>query len=195
VAGVKSRAFLLAALLAVTACSSNEAASVLRDGSIVPVGQRLALGEISGEDLLAPGKTVAVKDYAGQVVVLNVWGAWCPPCRAETAELEQAYQEVDDRDVAFVGINVRDRIREYPADFVRDRSVGYPSIYDPSMRTFVELKDYRNVAIPSTLILDREHRVASVFVGAVTRTELLDKLTPIVDEAASSAEDAAEPTG
>ncbi|WP_162292940.1 TlpA disulfide reductase family protein [Actinophytocola xinjiangensis] len=191
---MRIRGLLVGVLLVVTSCSSSEAAAVLRDGSIVPVGQRVAIGEVSGEDLLDPARTVAVDDYVGQVVVVNVWGAWCPSCQAEAGDLERVHQEFVDEDVAFVGINVRDRIRESAVDFVRDRSISYPSIHDPSMRTFVELKDYRNVAIPSTLILDRRHRVASAFVGAVTGDELADKLRVVVDEK-NTTRSAEEPVG
>ena len=54
-----------------------------------PAAERGTVGDLSGQNLAGDG-TLALSDYAGKVVVLNFWGSWCAPCRAEAAELEQA---------------------------------------------------------------------------------------------------------
>jgi hypothetical protein len=84
--------------------------------------------------------------------------------------------------VEFLGINVRDNHRDKAQDFVVDQEVGYPSIYDPSMRSLLALgRNYPTSVVPTTVVLDREHRVAAVYL-----TELLaSDLQPVVERLAA----------
>lgn len=150
-----------------------------------PPADRGTLGTLTGEDLMNEGQTISLDDFAGEVVVLNVWGQWCAPCRSEADDLEQVYQETKDLGVAFLGINVRDNQRDKAQDFVTDQQIGYPSIYDPAMRSLLALgRNYPTSVVPTTIVLDREHRVAAVYL-----TELLaSDLQPVVERIA------AEPT-
>ncbi|HLS76544.1 MAG TPA: TlpA disulfide reductase family protein [Nocardia sp.] len=151
-----------------------------------PPAERGTIGELSGPDLMNEGETISVADFEGQVVVLNLWGQWCGPCRAEVPALEKVYEATKDSGVAFLGINVRDPQRDKAQDFVTANQVGYPSIYDPPMRTLLALGgNFPTSVIPTTLVLDRQHRVAAVFL----RTLLASDLQPIVERVA--AEDAA----
>ncbi|NEW53777.1 TlpA family protein disulfide reductase [Nocardia cyriacigeorgica] len=146
-----------------------------------PPSSRGTLGELSGPDLMNEGSDIALSDFAGQVVVINLWGQWCGPCRAEAPALEQVYEKTKDSGVAFLGINVRDAQRDKAQDFVVDNKVGYPSIYDPSMRTLLALGgNFPTSVIPTTLVLDRQHRVAAVFLRAL----LAEDLQPVVESIA-----------
>ena len=139
-------------------------------------------GPLSGPDLMDTSKTISLSDFAGQVVVINVWGQWCGPCRAEISELQKVYDATRGEDVAFLGIDVRDNDIEAPRDFVIDRDVTYPSIYDPAMRTMIAFGGkYPTTVIPSTVVLDREHRVAAVFL----RELLAEDLLPVVQRLAA----------
>ncbi len=151
-----------------------------------PPSERGTLGALSGEDLMNEAQTLSLADYDGQVVVLNVWGQWCAPCRSEVGDLEQVYESTKDLGVQFLGINVRDNQRDKAQDFVVDNKVSYPSIYDPAMRSLLALgRNYPTSVVPTTVVLDREHRVAAVFL-----TELLaEDLQPVVERVA------AEPAG
>jgi thiol-disulfide isomerase/thioredoxin len=134
-------------------------------------------GKVAGPDLIDPTKTVELDDFAGKVVVINVWGQWCGPCRAEVAQLQNVYGLTNGEGVAFLGIDVRDNQREAARDFVVDHKVTYPSIYDPAMRTLIAFGGkYPTTVIPSTLVLDRRHRVAAVFL----RELLAEDLQPVV---------------
>ncbi|WP_083894778.1 TlpA disulfide reductase family protein [Nocardia tenerifensis] len=147
-----------------------------------PPSSRGTIGKLAGPDLMTAGKTASVQDYLGKVVVLNLWGQWCGPCRAESPALEKVYAATKDSGVAFLGINVRDPQQDKAQDFVVDNKVEYPSIYDPSMRTLLALGgNFPTSVIPTTLILDRQHRVAAVFL----RPLLADDLQPIVHKIAS----------
>ncbi|MFE3192142.1 TlpA family protein disulfide reductase [Nocardia sp. NPDC059240] len=146
-----------------------------------PPSARGTIGKLSGPDLMHDGKTVGVDDFPGKVVVVNIWGQWCGPCRAEAPALEQVYDASKDKAVAFLGINVRDNQKDKAQDFVTDNKVGYPSIYDPSMRSLLALGGkFPTSVIPTTIVLDKQHRVAAVFLRAL----LAQDLQPVVDKLA-----------
>jgi thiol-disulfide isomerase/thioredoxin len=129
-----------------------------------------------------PARTVSVHDFTGKVVVINVWGQWCGPCRAEASALQQVYDVTRANGVAMLGIDVRDNNRQAAQDFVKDRKVTFPSIYDPAMRTMIAFGGkYPTSVIPSTLVLDRGHRVAAVFL----RELLAEDLQPVVQRIAA----------
>jgi thiol-disulfide isomerase/thioredoxin len=149
-----------------------------------PPASRGRPGPLSGPDLADPAHTRSLDDFAGQVVVINVWGQWCGPCRAEVGQLQRVYdatRAAGVSSVSFLGIDVRDNNRQAALDFVDDRHVSYPSIYDPAMRTLIAFGGkYPTTVIPSTLVLDRRHRVAAVFL----REMLAQDLQPVVQRVA-----------
>jgi thiol-disulfide isomerase/thioredoxin len=182
------RAALLALLVVLPACSTGTDA-VVRGTEfqfVSPGGQteifydadeRQEIPELSGPDLMSQGEDIAVSDFAGDVVVLNIWGAWCPPCRVEAPELQKLHDAKKDDGVTVLGIDVRDENATAPQDFVRDTGLTYPSIYDPPGRSLLALKGYPRSVVPSTIVLDSEHRVAAVFL----RDLLAEDLVPVVD--------------
>lgn len=147
-----------------------------------PPQRRGRPGPISGPELMDPSRTVSLDDFAGQVVVINVWGQWCGPCRSEISQLQKVYDATRGDGVAFLGIDVRDNEAQAARDFVIDRKVSFPSIYDPAMRTMIAFGGkYPTTVIPSTVVLDREHRVAAVFL----RELLAEDLLPVVQRLAA----------
>ncbi|MFC9762695.1 TlpA disulfide reductase family protein [Rhodococcus jostii] len=186
-------AVICTAAVSLSACASGDDA-VAQGGTfdfVSPGGQteifydppadRGTIGTVSGPDLMTEGKTTSLDDFEGQVVVLNVWGQWCGPCRGEANDLEQVYEETKDQGVSFLGINVRDNQQDKAQDFVIDNKVSYPSIYDPAMRTMIALgQNYPTSVIPTTIVLDREHRVAAVFLKEL----LAEDLKPVVERVA-----------
>ena len=171
------------AMAALTACSTGNDAAVY-GGSFTfvspggqtefsyPVDQRGTVGNLSGPDLANKDATVALSDYAGKVVVVNFWGSWCSPCRAESDDLNAAAAAVAGQGVQFLGVNVKDT-REAGADFLTSKQVTYPSIFDPSMRTLLSIRGYPSGSIPSTIVIDRQGRVAHVWLQAITDPDQL----------------------
>jgi thiol-disulfide isomerase/thioredoxin len=145
-----------------------------------PQAQRRPLAPVAGDSLLAAGQPISSAQSRGQVVVVNIWGSWCGPCRGEAPALEQVAAASAPRGVAFLGVDVRDD-RDAAADFVRSRGITYPSIFDPPGRSLLVLSGYPRNAVPSTIVLDRAHRVAAVFLTAV----LASDLQPVVDRIAA----------
>jgi thiol-disulfide isomerase/thioredoxin len=148
-----------------------------------PPSERGRPGPISGPDLLHPDRQLSLDDFTGKVVVINVWGQWCGPCRSEIGELQQVYDQTRADGVAFLGIDVRDNDRQAAQDFILDRGVTFPSIYDPPMRTMIAFGGrYPTSAIPSTIVLDRQHRVAAVFLRELLAEDLLPVVTRLAAE-------------
>jgi thiol-disulfide isomerase/thioredoxin len=147
--------------------------------TVLPVSERKAPADVAGETL--EGDQLSLSSYAGKVVVVNVWGSWCPPCRAEADDLAAAARELAAKGVVFVGINTRDASRDNGLSFQRTYDVPYPSIYDPSGRNLLAFRDTLTPnAIPSTVVLDQQGRVAASVLGELSsKTTLVD----LVDEA------------
>jgi thiol-disulfide isomerase/thioredoxin len=134
-----------------------------------PPESRGGVSGIAGPSLLREGATVGIDDYAGKVVIINIWGSWCGPCREEMPGLQLVQEQTG---AVVLGIDVRDE-RQAATDFVRDRGVVFDSIYDQPGRTLARLSGYPRNTVPSTLVLDEQHRVAAVFLTAVRVPELI----------------------
>ncbi|NBE82644.1 TlpA family protein disulfide reductase [Micromonospora rubida] len=159
---------------ALAGCSSDsqEQRCATTDGVIeCAPDQRSTAPKLSGE--LLTGGSYDVATDRGQVVVVNFWGSWCQPCRAEADDLEATYQATKASGVTFLGINVQDN-RDKALAFEEGR-VTYPSLFDPPSRLALAF-DISPTTIPATVLLDRDGRVAVVIRSAVTQ----DRLQPIV---------------
>ena len=148
-----------------------------------PPAQRGAVTGLFGESLLVPGATIGVDDFPGQVVVLNIWGAWCGPCREEMPGLQLIHEQMQPRGVSLLGIDIRDDAAT-ARDFMRSRGITYPSIFDNPARSLTRLQGFPRNTVPSTIVLDRQHRVAAVFLTAVRVSELLPVVQRIAAEPA-----------
>jgi thiol-disulfide isomerase/thioredoxin len=142
------------------------------DGSYATIApnKRAVAPTLTGTDLT--GKPLSTADYAGQVIVLNVWGSWCAPCRKEAPDLVAATTQLSG--VAQVlGINTRDLTTEPALAFVRAFDINFPSFFDPNGSLLLDLAALPANAIPSTLVFDTQFRIAARVTGATTTATLV----------------------
>lgn len=146
-----------------------------------PVAERVPAPTLSGRTL--SGSRLTTRQFRGRVLVINAWGSWCPPCRAEAPDLRRAALETRDLGVQFLGIDTRDNAASARA-FVREFRIPYPSIVDEKGSVLLALRDTVPArAIPSTVVLDREGRIAARVVGRVRYPTLRGLIDDVVNEA------------
>jgi thiol-disulfide isomerase/thioredoxin len=150
-------------------------------GEVIPDDERATAPEFAGT--LLDGGDFASDELAGEVAVLNFWGSWCPPCRVETPQFQEVYAEVRDRGVAFLGLNVKETSEQFALAFVASEGIEFPSLHDPRGEVALAFRDYPANAIPSTIVLDRESRVAAVYTGEVSQEDLRRVIDLVLEEA------------
>ena len=149
-------------------------------GEVIPPDERAVAPEFSGT--LLGGGAFSSEELAGDVAVLNFWGSWCGPCRIETPEFQEVYAEVRDEGVQFLGLNVKETDEQFALAFVERFGIEFPSLYDPRGEVALAFRDYPANAVPSTIVLDRQGRVAAVYTGAVTQENLRAVLDRVLAE-------------
>ena len=154
--------------------------TVPRNLTRIPPDQRKELPTVTGPSL-GSNQTISSQDYRGKVVVINVWGSWCPPCRKEAPDLQAASLET--KDVAqFVGITSKDYDQAPAEAFVRSFKITYPSIYDPTGKVLLAFAgELPPSAIPSTMIIDREGRLAVRVLSEVSKITLVDMINDVAN--------------
>jgi thiol-disulfide isomerase/thioredoxin len=151
--------------------------------TLVPADSRDPAPDFGGP-LLGGGGDFDLAAARGDVVVLNVWGSWCPPCRDEAPDLQAVNESFDGQGVRFVGVNVRDNDVDAQA-FEREFGVTYPSVVDENGSRLLAFRDtLPPTSIPSTLVVDREGRMAASVLGQITEASLRDLVSSIAAEQA-----------
>jgi peroxiredoxin len=186
-------ALTVASALALAGCSSSGSSSsdsgpetsfVKGDGEVTTVAATHRHGPISlsGKDL--NGQQLSLGSYRGKVVVINVWGSWCGPCRAEASGFETVYKAEQAKGVQFVGIDTRDLQVPEAQAFVSSHGLTYPSLYDPDGSLLLRFPagSLDPEAIPSTLILDRQGRIAVRALEPLESNQLTQLLAPVLAE-------------
>jgi thiol-disulfide isomerase/thioredoxin len=123
--------------------------------------------------VLENGEKASSADWEGRVVVVNFWYAGCAPCRAEAPDLEALYTKYQPDEVQFVGVNVRDQAGTAQS-FSQAFGISYPSFLDADSGS-IQLSFAGEIApdaVPTTLVLDREGRIASRIVGRLDKSTL-----------------------
>lgn len=163
-------------LLGLAGCSDStgvaaEDGFAVGDGrfTLIPVDQRKPAPAIEGTTL--DGKKLALPDHQGKIVVLNVWGSWCSPCRHEAPALVEAAKRTAGK-AQFIGLNTRDVNTTQGQAFVRTFGITYPNLHDPDGELLLALRVVPPKAIPSTLVIDKEGRIAARILGEATASTL-----------------------
>lgn len=184
-------AVVAAATLLLGACSdgqvqrsdnAEQSGYIEGDGAVVtyPPAEREPAPEFGGP--LLGGGEFDLASAAGDVVVLNVWGSWCPPCRKEAPGLQAVHEALADDGVRFVGVNTRDTETGAKA-YEKEFGITYPSVSDPKGEALLAFRDtLPPQAIPSTLVIDRQGRMAARVLGPIGETSLREMVSDIATE-------------
>ena len=169
----------LAALLILTNTEDTAASERNAAGGIpsaIPVAVEFPAPEIQLVDL--KGSPVSLADFKGQVVLVNNWAIWCPPCKAEMPVLQDYYNENRQYDFTIIGIEAG----EPPADvaaFVDEYQLSFPIWPDPQQQA---MRAFQAFSLPNSYVLDRSGIVRLAWTGAISKEMLETYITPLLEE-------------
>jgi thiol-disulfide isomerase/thioredoxin len=169
-------AVLAIGALALTGCGRDQPPVV--GTTSIAAADREALPPITGSTL--DGSPIDLSDLRGKVVVLNSWASWCEPCRSEVPAFVTLDAEVDPAQVAVIGLDVSDDDKAAKA-FAHEFGVTYPSVVDADGTILPTIPGVPPAAVPSTVIIDREGRIAVRIIGEADHAEL----STLVDQVAA----------
>ncbi|MGC8856015.1 MAG: TlpA family protein disulfide reductase [Anaerolineae bacterium] len=125
------------------------------------------------------GKPASLQDYQGQVVLVNLWATWCPPCKAEMPTLEAFYQDYRDKGFTIIAINDGDPAEDV-TQFVKKYGLTFSVWLDPTYKASEQAFKTRN--LPSSYVIDRNGTVRLMWVGQITRNKLDQYVVPLIME-------------
>jgi len=166
---------VLAVVLLVTAFGGSGSGNVTYIGGntnavLYTTGHQPKAPDFTGTTLT--GSRLGLATYRGSVVVLNFWGSWCPPCRAEATTLAFVAQQYQSAGVRFLGVDVRDNTPG-ALDFLHSHNITYPSVSDPDDTITLDFSSVVPISsTPSTLVIDKTGHVAGAVFGEVSYQEL-----------------------
>ena len=149
-------------------------------GEVIPEDARASAPDFAGT--LLDGDAFDSTSLAGEVAVLNFWGSWCAPCRVETPAFSEVSEEYAGDGVRFLGIDVKETDEQFALAFVDRFGISFPSLYDPRGEVALAFRGLNPNAIPSTIVLDPESRVAAVYTGEVRQEDLRRVLDRVLAE-------------
>jgi peroxiredoxin len=181
--GTKLLACVLAGALSLAGCATGKDAVAVggQFQFVAPGGKQIIfydppasrgkLASFSGPSVLHPPGNVGIENYPGRIVIINIWGAWCGVCRPEMADLQFLKNQMAGSGVDILGVDIRDS-PDAARDFAQGAGITYDSIFDPPGRVLLELQGYPRNVVPSTIVLDRQHRVAAVYLTRIPLANL-----------------------
>ena len=149
-------------------------------GHTIAPGERKTAGNATAP-YLDSTKKFSLDSLRGRVVVLNYWAHWCPPCVTETPGLQRTYVATKSEGVVIVGVDVKDD-QAPAASFVKQQGVTYPIVFDEIAKTAIQLGRVPTLTLPSTVVIDRQGKVAAVYAGPVQQGDLQPVVTALARE-------------
>jgi cytochrome c biogenesis protein CcmG/thiol:disulfide interchange protein DsbE len=150
--------------------------SVSSDYSVIPATVNFPAPELTLNNMT--GERVSITDYRQQIVLINNWATWCPPCKAEMPTLSKYFQEHVDEGFALVGINAGDPADQV-AKFVADNKLTFPILLDPNKKSLI---GFHNENLPSSYVIDREGNVVLAWTGPINYAMLEKYVTPLLGQ-------------
>ncbi len=166
----------LAAAFALPRQQQNVPDSPAEELSAIPIGVDYPAPDLTLKDL--QGETVSLADLRGQVVLVNLWATWCPPCREEMPVLQSYYEAHKEDGFLIVAINDGDPAEDVTT-FVQTYGLTFPVWLDPEYRTE---RSFKTMSLPSSFVIDRKGTVRLAWTGAISGGVLEKYVTPLIDE-------------
>lgn len=158
---------------------------VLRGGTgrsgpgIISIGRAIDIRPRPAPDFVLTafdGQRIQLSDYRGQIVVLNFWATWCPPCRVEAPVLQRAAERLESAGVTILGIDVWDD-QAAAIEFLKETGVTYPNAEDATRLIPVE---FGVTGLPETFVIDRQGVLVRRWMGPLTDDDLDELLAPLL---------------
>jgi peroxiredoxin len=149
-------------------------------GATYAVADRRKAGDFTGN--LLNGSTMQLSQDAGKVVVINFWATWCGPCTTETPQFDSVYRTNKGKGVDFVGIDTKD-IRNKAQAFVKDNDITFPIVFDEQGQTAIALGKIPALSLPFTVLVDKQQRIAAVYLSRLSGKDLQPVLDKLLAEA------------
>ena len=151
--------------------------SAATDFNAIPVEVAYAAPALTLNDL--GGSPHSLAEFRGQVVLVNLWATWCPPCKAEMPNLERLYEKHRQEGLVVIAINDGDPAKDVSA-FVREFQLTFPVWLDPTY-TATE-RAFKTLNLPSSFVIDRSGSVRLAWVGAISEKNLEKYIVPLIKE-------------
>jgi len=145
--------------------------------STVPAKVNFPTPDLTLNDI--EGNPHSLTDYRGQVVLVNLWATWCPPCKAEMPTLQTFYDKYKEQDFIIIAINDGDPTSDV-LQFVKDYELTFPVWLDP---TYIATeKAFNTLNLPTSFVIDRSGGIQLTWVGAISAETLEKYVTPLITE-------------
>ena len=148
-----------------------------KTSTVLPVAVNYDAPQLSLSDL--QGKEASLADFRGQVVLVNNWATWCPPCQVEMPDLESYYQKHQAEDFTVVGIEAGGEAHDEVAGFVKNYGLTFPVWLDPHDQAYAA---FHYPGLPTSYVIDRQGKVRFVWMGAISREALEKYITPLLED-------------
>jgi peroxiredoxin len=165
----------VAAVVALPKASGQAATEESVETSVVPAAVEFPAPDLTLTDL--EGSTVSLADYRGQVVLINLWATWCPPCKYEMPTLQAYFEDHGAEGFTLIAINDGDPSEDVIA-FAKDYGLTFPVWLDP---TYIASEQaFKTNALPSSFVIDRDGIVRYAWTGAISLDMLEKYITPML---------------
>ncbi|MCK4801559.1 MAG: TlpA family protein disulfide reductase [Anaerolineales bacterium] len=124
------------------------------------------------------GKEVSLTDYKGEVILVNNWATWCPPCRLEMPEFQVYFENHQDQGFQVIAIEAGQPENEVRT-FVEQLELDFVILLDPENKSLVT---FQNSSLPNSFVIDRKGNLRLAWLGAINEATLEQYVTPLLEE-------------
>jgi peroxiredoxin len=146
------------------------------DYSVVPTVVNFPAPDLTLNDL--NGRKVNLSDYRQQIVLINNWATWCPPCKEEMPTLLKYFNAHSDQGFLLIGIEAGDPVEDV-VKFVDEYGLIFPVLLDPNNKSLIA---FHNASLPSSYVIDHSGNVILAWTGPISQAMLEKYLTPLLEQ-------------